>query len=149
MSEEPAQRCRRPVSVAPEGAAPGGVSATILPDRSFGDVKLFKFLGSLGFQSVIRFRGDIHVSAAGGETRLAADWGGKRGRVRKLRDAEVSAARCKAGAVVCVKAAAMKEAWRLGATDGALCAPAIKLYSKRWAIDQAFATARTCASEWA
>ena len=54
--------------------------ATILADRGFGDVKLFEFLDNLGFRYVIRFRGDIHVSAADGETRLAADWVGKGGR---------------------------------------------------------------------
>ena len=83
---------------------PEGVAATILADRGFGDVKLFEFLESLGFQYVIRFRGNIHVSAADGETRLAADWVGKHGRARKLRDAEISAARQRVGAVVCVKA---------------------------------------------
>ena len=57
---------------------PEGVAATILADRGFGDVKLFEFLESLGFRYVIRFRGNIHVSAADGETRLAADWVGKR-----------------------------------------------------------------------
>src|SRR5271170_4631855 len=40
---------------------PEGVTATILADRGFGDVKLFKFLDSLGFHYVIRFRGNIHV----------------------------------------------------------------------------------------
>src|ERR1700691_4746162 len=94
---------------------PEGVTATILADRGFGDVKLFEFLERLGFRYVIRFRGNIHVSAADGETRLAADWVGKRGQARKLRDAEVSAARQKVGAVVCVKAAGMKEAWHLAA----------------------------------
>ena len=83
---------------------PDGVTAAILADRGFGDVKLFEFLESLGFRYVIRFRGDIRVSAADGETRLAADWVGKGGRARKLRDADVSAARQKVGAVVCVKA---------------------------------------------
>ena len=118
---------------------PEGVTATILADRGFGDVKLFAFLGSLGFHYVIRFRGNIHVSAADGETRLAADWVGKGGRARKLRDAEVSAARQKVGAVVCVKAAGMKEAWHLAASDGALSAPQItKLYSKRWTIEPSF-----------
>ena len=57
---------------------PEGVAVTILADRGFGDVKLFKFLEGLGFGYVIRFRGNIHVSAADGETRLAADWVGKR-----------------------------------------------------------------------
>ena len=99
---------------------PEGVAVTILADRGFGDVKLFKFLEGLGFQYVIRFRGNIHVSAADGETRLAADWVGKGGRARKLRDAEITAARQKVGAVVCVKAKGMKEAWHLAASDGAL-----------------------------
>jgi hypothetical protein len=118
---------------------PEGVAVTILADRGFGDVKLFEFLESLGFQYAIRFRGNIHVSAADGETRLAADWVGKGGRAHKLRDAEISAARHKVGAVVCVKAAAMKEAWHLAASDGALAAPQIiKLYSKRWTIEPSF-----------
>ena len=118
---------------------PEGVRATILADRGFGDVKLFAFLQTLGFGYVIRFRGNIHVSAADGQTRLAADWVGKGGRAHKLRDAEISAARQKVGAVVCVKAADMKEAWHLAASDGDLSAPTIiKLYSRRWTIEPSF-----------
>jgi hypothetical protein len=118
---------------------PEGVAVTILADRGFGDVKLFEFLDNLGFRYVIRFRGNIHVSAADGETRLAADWVGKGGRARKLRDAEISAARQKVGAVVCVKAVGMAEAWHLAASDGDLSASQIiKLYSKRWTIEPSF-----------
>jgi len=118
---------------------PEGVAVTILADRGFGDVKLFEFLESLGFRYVIRFRGDIHARAADGETRLAVDWVGKGGRARMLRDAEVTAARQKVGAVVCVKAVGMKEAWHLAASDGSLSAPQIiKLYSKRWTIEPSF-----------
>ncbi len=118
---------------------PEGVTTTILADRGFGDVKLFGFLDTLGFQYVIRFRGNIHVSTADGETRSAADWIGKGGRARKLPGAEVSAARQKVGAVVCVKASGMKEAWHLAASDGALSAAQIvKLYSKRWTIEPSF-----------
>ncbi|MEH6952618.1 transposase [Nitrobacter sp. NHB1] len=47
---------------------------TILADRGFGDTKLFGFLETLGFDYVIRFRGNIHVTAADGETRAAAAW---------------------------------------------------------------------------
>src|SRR3712207_7250275 len=46
--------------------------------RSFGDHKLFAFLDELGFAYVIRFRGNIHVTAADGEKRPAADWVGTR-----------------------------------------------------------------------
>lgn len=125
---------------------PEGVSATILADRGFGDAKLFALLRDLGLQYVIRFRGNIHVSAADGETRLAADWIGsfdrlrmRGGRARKLRDAEITAARRQVGAVVCVKAQGMKEAWHLAASDGALSAAQIvNLYSKRWTIEPSF-----------
>jgi hypothetical protein len=118
---------------------PEGVAVTVLADRGFGDAKLFEFLESLGFDYVIRFRGDINVSAADGETRLAADWVGKGGRARKLRDAEITAARHKVGAVVCVKAVGMKEPWHLAASDGSLSAPQIiKLYAKRWTIEPSF-----------
>ena len=105
---------------------PEGVSATILADRGFGDVKLFAYLETLGFQYVVRFRGNVKVSAADGETRMAADWVGKGGRARKLRHAEVSAA-------------GMKDAWHLAASDGGLSAPQIiKLYAKRWTIEPSF-----------
>ncbi len=74
---------------------PEGVAVTILADRGFGDTKLFAYLETLGFAYVIRFRGNIHVSAADGETRAAAAWTGTGGRARKLRDAEVTAGRHK------------------------------------------------------
>ena len=114
---------------------PEGVIVTILADRGCGDVKLFEFLGSLGLQYDIRYRGDIHVSAAAKRGR-PPNWVGKGGRARKLRDAEITAARHKVGAVVCVKAAGMKEPWHLADSDGSLSAPQIiKLYSKRWTIE--------------
>ena len=56
-----------------------------------------------------------------------------------MRDAEITAARHKVGAVVCVKAAGMKEPWHLAASDGSLSAPQIiKLYAKRWTIEPSF-----------
>jgi hypothetical protein len=118
---------------------PEGVAVTILADRGFGDSKLFKFLEQLGFAYVIRFRGNIHVSAADGETRAAADWVGKAGRARKLRDAEVTAARHRVGAVVCVHAKNMKDAWCLAASNGAATAREItNYYAKRWTIEPSF-----------
>ena len=118
---------------------PEGVKATILADRGFGDVKLFKFLETLGFDYVIRFRGNVHVTATDGETRLAADWVGKGGRARKLVDAEIAAARQRVGAVVCVKAKGMKEAWHLAASQAKLSAGQIaNLYAKRWTIEPSF-----------
>lgn len=118
---------------------PEGVAVTILADRGFGDTKLFDFLNTLGFAYVIRFRGNIHVSAADGETRPAAGWVGKGGRARKLRDAEVTAGRHKVGAIVCVKARDMKEAWCLAASNAEATAREImNYYAKRWTIEPGF-----------
>ncbi|QNT70741.1 transposase [Defluviicoccus vanus] len=77
-------------------------AATILADRGFGDRKLFDYLTKLGFAYVIRFRGDIRVDAADGESRAAAERVGKGGRARHLRGASVTAAAQPVGAVVCV-----------------------------------------------
>jgi hypothetical protein len=118
---------------------PEGVALTILADRGFGDTKLFDFLDTLGFAYVIRFRGNIHVTAADGETRAAAAWVGKGGRARKLRDAEVTTGRHKVGAVVCVKARDMKEAWCLAASNaGATAREIMNYYAKRWTIEPGF-----------
>ena len=116
-----------------------GTKVTIVADRGFGDAKLFGFLAELGFAYVIRFRGDTFVTASDGETRRAEDWVGAGGRARKLADAEISKDKQKVGAVVCVKAKDMKEAWHLAASDDAATArEIINLYSRRWTIEPGF-----------
>jgi hypothetical protein len=118
---------------------PAGVTVTILADRGFGDVKLFGFLDKLGFGYVIRFRGNIHVTDAHGETRPAAEWVGKSGRARKLREARVTAKGRQVGAVVCVHAKGMKDCWCLAASNAE--APAAELvnhYARRWTIEPHF-----------
>jgi hypothetical protein len=118
---------------------PDGVDVTILADRGFADAKLFSFLDELGFGYVIRFRSNILVSAADGPTRPAGDWVGQSGRARKLRAARITAARCPVGAVVCVQAKGMKEAWCLAASDAAAASrQIIDLYSKRWSVEPSF-----------
>ena len=114
--------------------------ATILADRGFGDTKLFGFLEKFGFEYVVRFRGDVFVTAADGETRRAEDFVGVNGRARKLVNAEISKGkRQRVGAVVCVKAKDMKEAWHLAASDAEATARAIiNLYSRRWTIEPGF-----------
>src|SRR3954465_13600622 len=92
---------------------PDGVRATLLADRGFADTKLFGFLGELGFDYVIRLKGNTNVGAADGLARPAAEWVGQGGRARKLRDATVTGAQCPVGAVVCVHAKDMKEPWCL------------------------------------
>jgi hypothetical protein len=118
---------------------PAGCRVTILADRGFGDQKLFAFLETLGFGYVIRFRGNIHVTDSNGETRPAAEWVGKGGRARKLRDARVTAQGRQVGAVVCVHAKGMKEPWCLAASDPeATAAVLVNHYAKRWTIEPGF-----------
>jgi hypothetical protein len=114
---------------------PDDVKVTLL--AGFADTKLFGFLDELGFDYVIRLKGNTKVSAADGTTRPAAE--GQGGRARKLRDATVTAAQCPVGTVVCVQAKGMKEAWCLAASNAA--APSrqiIDLYSKRWGVEPSF-----------
>jgi hypothetical protein len=111
-------------------ALPEGVAVTILADRGFGDVNPFAFLDELGFDDVIRFRGNIHVAAQDGEIRLAADWVGKGGQARKLPAASVTAGGREVGAVVCVRAKDMKEAWCLATSHAEASAREIINYTK-------------------
>ena len=118
---------------------PAGCQVTILADRGFGDQKLFAFLGKLGFDYVIRFRGNIHVTNADGQTKPAIDWVGKAGRARKLRDARVTAKGQQVGAVVCVHAKGMKEPWCLATSQReATAATLVNHYAKRWTIEPQF-----------
>jgi hypothetical protein len=118
---------------------PPGCRVTILADRGFGDQTLFAFLGELGFGYVIRFRGNITVTDADGQTRPASAWVGQGGRARTLRHARVTAQGRPVGAVVCVHARGMKEPWCLAASDPqATAAVLVNHYAKRWTIEPAF-----------
>jgi hypothetical protein len=118
---------------------PAGTEVTILADRGFGDQKLFAFLTALGFAYVIRFRGNITVTDAQGESRSAADWVGVGGRAHTLRGAKVTADEYPVGTVVCVHAKAMKEPWCLAASDPqGQTRTLINYYGKRWAIESSF-----------
>jgi hypothetical protein len=46
---------------------------TILADRGFGDHKPFAYPSDLSFACATRFRGNIYLTDAAGETRTAAN----------------------------------------------------------------------------
>ena len=121
-------------------ALPADVKVLIVADRGFGDHKLYRVLtDELKFDYLIRFRGNIKVTAADGETRAAVDWVGKGGRMRILRGAAVTAQDYPVGAVVCVQAKDMKQPWCLATSladekAGIL----LKKYAKRWSIECSF-----------
>ena len=119
---------------------PADVGVRIVADRGFGDRKLYRVLTEeLKFDFVIRFRGNIMVTAADGEARTAAEWVGAGGRARVLRAAAVTAVGYPVGTVVCVQAKDMKEPWCLAAsTTDEPGRALINLYAKRWGIECAF-----------
>lgn len=118
---------------------PKDVKATILADRGFGDTKLFALLEGLGFEYVIRFRGNISVMASTGETRSASAWVGKGGRAVKLKNAAMTASEHQVGAVVCVHAKDMKEPWCLATNKAEATSRQItNYYAKRWTIEPSF-----------
>jgi hypothetical protein len=116
---------------------PAATKVCIVADRGFGDQKLYRMLTEeLCFDYVIRFRGNIAVTATTGETRTAAAWVRANGRARVLRGAMVTADRYPVGTVVCVQDPDMKQAWCLAASSGT--APAKELigyYGRRWGIE--------------
>ena len=121
-------------------ALPADVNVLIVADRGFGDQKLYRFLTEeLKFDYLIRFRGNIAVTSAEGETRPAADWIGVGGRPRTLRNASVTAETYQVGTVVCVHAKDMKEPWCLAASTTTDTAKQLMTtYGKRWGIESGF-----------
>jgi hypothetical protein len=121
-------------------ALPADVKVLIVADRGFGDQKLYRVLiEELKFDYLIRFRGNIAVTSAEGETRTAADWVGIGGRPRTLRNAFVTADGYQVGTVVCVHAKDMKEPWCLAASTTTDAAKQLMTtYGKRWGIESGF-----------
>jgi len=119
---------------------PEGVKVTVLADRGFGDQALYELLkDQLGFDFIVRFRGIVKVTNADGETKPAKDWVPTNGRPLLLRGARVTKAGREIGAVVCVKARGMKEAWHLATSHGDKPASeVVALYGKRFTIEESF-----------
>jgi hypothetical protein len=119
---------------------PEGVKVTVLADRGFGDQAMYELLkDQLGLDFVVRFRGVVKVTSAEGERRSAVAWTPNNGRSLLLRGARVTKAGRELGAVVCLKAKGMKEAWHLATSHGdKTAAEIVALYSKRFTIEESF-----------
>jgi hypothetical protein len=114
------------------------VAITLLADRGFGNQVLYQVLELLGWNYIIRFRGDITVTYDG-EPRPAREWLPASGRATKLRHAKVTHEQTPVGAVVVVHAKRMKEPWCLATNLGETSATAIvKLYGRRFTIEETF-----------
>ncbi|MQA17658.1 MAG: transposase, partial [Pseudonocardiaceae bacterium] len=115
-----------------------GPGTLVLADRGFGDQQLYEALTDLGFHFVIRFRGNVTVQSATGETRTAAAWVPATGRARTLRGAAVTADRYRLDAVVCVQAPRMQAPWCLAVRGVLPGGDAVRLYGRRFTIEEAF-----------
>lgn len=118
---------------------PAGVRVTVLADRGFGDQQLYAVLRDFGFDFVIRFRGNVTVESATGETRAAQDWVPANGTIKPLRGARVTHDRTPVDLVVCVQARGMEAPWCLAVGSATLTgAQAVGLYGRRFTIEEAF-----------
>jgi hypothetical protein len=119
---------------------PANINVCVVADRGFGDQKLYRMLTEeLHFNYVIRFRGNIKVTAADGQERTAMGWVGPGGRAAVLRGAMVTADQYQVGTVLCVRDKEMKGAWCLASSYKDATAGSLKdLYGKRWGIECGF-----------
>jgi Transposase DDE domain len=118
---------------------PQGVRVTVVADRGFSDIKLYRFLQELGFEYIIRFRGVVFVESAEGERRKARDWLGAGGRMRVLRGVRVTAEGQPVPLVVCVQQQQMQEPWLLASSRSDLTGTAIThRYGKRFTVEETF-----------
>ena len=119
---------------------PKNVRVTVVADRGFSDSKLYSFLTEvLGFDYIIRFRGNVYVEDAAGEQRKAKEWLGTAGRMRVFRHARITAQRHLVPVVVCVQDKAMKEPWCLVSSRQDLKGVAIKgAYGRRFTVEETF-----------
>ena len=115
------------------------VRVTLVADRGFGSQERYAHLELLGWDFVIRFRENVLVESEKGETKPAAAWVPNNGRAKIIRKARVTADRTEVAAVVCMKAAGMKDAWCL-ATSRTNLSPRqiVDLYGRRFSIEETF-----------
>lgn len=119
---------------------PPAVRVTVVADRGFADHKLYRFLTEdLRFDYIIRCRGDVYVANAAGEVRQAKAWLGPGGRMRVLRQADVTRQRQPVSVVVCVQDPGMQEAWYLVSSRGDLTGSTLKAaYGRRFTVEETF-----------
>ena len=116
------------------------MAVTLLADRGFGGVALYHLLEhAIGFDYLIRFRGNILVTEAKGTCKAAPDWLGRSGRARVFRQSGVTGIHYRVSTLVCVEDCGMGDPRLLGASDPqATARQFIGLYARRWATAPTF-----------
>jgi hypothetical protein len=117
---------------------PKNTRVTLLADRGFGRVELYRLLDSLHWDYVIRFKQDVLVDDGQGTCQKAAAWVPPNGRIRVLSGASVTARRIETAAVVVVKAKRMKEPWCLATSLQLTGQEIVRLYGRRFTVEETF-----------
>lgn len=114
------------------------VRVTLLADRGFGNQDLYQYLQGLGWDFIIRFRGNILVQAQGIQ-QPAKQWLFLKGQPRMLRSVRVTEEKTFVEAVVVVRDPGMKDIWCLATTlDQRTAKQIVRLYGKRFTIEETF-----------
>lgn len=123
-----------------KGAIPETVRVTIIADRGFAKVDLFRYIVSrLHWDYVIRIKGNTLVTTRDGRTLQAATRVPRSGRASRLVDVRLTGRRVPLPALVLKRDPRAKEPWCIAtsrATEGA--AQILKWYAKRFSIEETF-----------
>ena len=87
----------------------------ILADRGFGDVSFYDFIRSIGFDFIIRFKGNIHMTV-NDTTKPAKDW--LLNKAKLYQNAGLTLSKYVVESVVCVHDKKMKDPWYLASSLG-------------------------------
>jgi hypothetical protein len=110
----------------------------VLADRGFGKVDLYDHILDLDFDFVIRFRGDVTVTAPDGNAAPASAWVPLGGRAHRMLHARVTGQRREVAAFVAVKQPKMKEPWLLASSLPEHASRIIALYGRRFTCEENF-----------
>jgi hypothetical protein len=119
-------------------ALPPGVSVVVVADRGFGSIEFFQHLKEyLGWDYVVRFRGDINVFDEVGRSKRAADLV-QRGRpIVDLPSAFLTNRKFETR-IVCAHAPEMKDAWYIATSLDVAKTAVVRIYGKRFTIEENF-----------
>lgn len=111
----------------------------VIADRGFGDSGRWDAIQALGFDFIIRIKGDVRIKDSNGEDRLAIDWITPSGNARLLRDVRAFVAEKPVASFVGVRAAEMKEGWCLvSSLRDVPAGEIVKAYGRRFTIEESF-----------
>jgi hypothetical protein len=119
-------------------ALPADVQVTLLADRGFGDTAFYAGLHELGFDFVVRFRGCIHMSLPGEESRPTSEFLASDGSARRYDGVSLTKEACYVPGVVTVHDRGMADPWYLATSLRGSAESIVKLYGRRFSIEETF-----------